>query len=280
MRHVFSKIGAITLLLSLMLVGTVGTTLAAPRSDKDDSKFQHIFVIMMENHSTSEIFGNTADAPFINQLASKAAVSTDYFGVTHPSLPNYLAAISGDYQHIWDDCAAGSTVTCAPEEFGPTSGYTNGQQWLTPQEITQATNTAHWFNDTTIVDQLEQHGMSWKAYMQSLPYTGYTGEYFPYETVNGQQVPVKLYAQKHNPFDYFPAIRNNPERLEKVVPFGQFSSDLASGNVPNFVWISPDQCHDMHGVSTSNAQFLNLPACAFPGIRPGSQRHQAWATTS
>jgi phosphatidylinositol-3-phosphatase len=264
MRRVIGTMGSMTLLLSFVFVGSIGTALAAPQRNKNDGHYQHIFVIMMENHSTDQIFGNTADAPFINGLASKAAVSTDYFGVTHPSLPNYLAAISGDFQHIWDDCAAGPKVTCAPEEFGTKSGYTNGQEWLTPQEIAKATNTAHWFNDTTIVDQLEAHGMSWKAYMQSLPYTGYTGEYFPYETVNGQQVPIKLYAQKHNPFDYFPAIRNNPERLKKVVPFRQFASDLDSGKVPNFVWVSPDQRHDMHGVSTSNAKFLNLPACAFP----------------
>jgi hypothetical protein len=63
---------------------------------------------------------------------------------------------------------------------------------------------------------------------------------------------------------YFPAIRNNPERIGRIVPFTQFDQDLGSGHVPNFVWVSPDQCHDMHGVSTSNAQFLNLPACAFP----------------
>lgn len=264
MRRVFSMTGAITLLLSLMLVSGVGTALAAPRSDKNDNKFQHIFVIMMENHSTDEIFGNTADAPFINSLLSNAAVSTDYFGVTHPSLPNYLAAISGDFQHIWDDCAAGPAVTCAPEEFGPTSGYTNGQEWLTPEEITQATNTAHWFNDTTIVDQLEAHGLTWKAYMQSLPYTGFTGATYPNPVVNGQVVPVQLYVQKHNPFDYFPAIVNNPERLEKVVPFSQFDEDLDSGNVPNFAWISPDTCHDMHGISPSSATLINEPNCAYP----------------
>ncbi len=264
MRRVFSMTGAITLLLSLVFVSGVGSALAAPRSDKNDNQFQHIFVIMMENHSTNEIFGNTADAPYINSLLSNAAVSTDYFGVTHPSLPNYLAAISGDFQHIWDDCAAGPTVTCAPEEFGPTSGYTNGQEWLTPQEITQATNTAHWFNDTTIVDQLEEHGMTWKAYMQSLPYTGFTGATYPNPVVNGQVVPVQLYVQKHNPFDYFPAIVNNPERLEKVVPFTQFDEDLDSGNVPNFAWISPDSCHDMHGISPSSAALINEPNCAYP----------------
>lgn len=264
MRRIFRIMAGAAMLVSMLIVAAGTTASAAPLNNRDDGSFKHIFVIMMENHATNEIIGNTADAPFINSLAGRAAVALNYYGVTHPSLPNYLAAISGDFQHIWDDCAAGPTVTCAPEEFGPTSGYTNGQEWLTPAEIAQATNTPHWFSDRTIVDQLEAHGLSWKAYMQSMPYTGYTGEYYPYTTVNGQTVPVKLYAQKHDPFMYFPAIRNNPERLEKIVPYTHFDSDLESGKVPNFVWISPDQCHDMHGVSTSNAQFLNNPDCAFP----------------
>ena len=160
--------------------------------------------------------------------------------MTHPSLPNYLAAISGDFQHIWDDCAAGATVTCAPEEFGPNSGYTNGKELLTPAEIASATSTAHWFTDRNIVDQLEAHGLSWKAYMQAIPYAGYTGAEYP--IING--TPAPLYTQKHNPFDYFTDIRNNAARMQKVVPLGQFDKDLNAGNVPNFVWISPDACHD------------------------------------
>jgi hypothetical protein len=264
MRRIFRIMVGAAILVSMMVVAAGATASAAPLNNRDDGSFKHIFVIMMENHSTDEIIGNIADAPFTNSLASRSAVATNYYGVTHPSLPNYLAAISGDFQHIWDDCAAGPTVTCAPQEFGPTSGYTNGQEWLTPAEIAQATSMAHWFSDRTIVDQLEAHGKSWKAYMQALPFTGYTGEYFPYTTVNGQTVPIKLYAQKHDPFMYFPSIRNNPERMEKIVPLTQFDQDLDSGNIPNFVWISPDQCHDMHGVSSSNAKFLNNPNCAFP----------------
>jgi phosphatidylinositol-3-phosphatase len=263
MRRVLRTFTALGILLSVVLVMNVAPA-GATSSHSNKSRFEHIFYIMMENHATDQIFGNTADAPYTNQLASKYASSTDYFGVTHPSLPNYLAAISGDFQHIWDDCKAGPTVTCAPEEFGPNSGYTNGQELLTPAEITQATNTPHWFKDTTIIDQLELHKMTWKAYMQSLPYAGYTGEYYPYQTVNGQQVPVKLYAQKHNPYMYFPAIRNNPARLNKIVPFTSFEADLKSGKLPNFVWISPDQCHDMHGVPPSDAAFVGIPNCGFP----------------
>ncbi len=266
MRRVLSTTVATALLFSLLLVGSVGIAQAQGTSSNhsDGGQYQHIFYIMMENHSTSEIFGNTADAPYINWLASQYATATNYYGVTHPSSPNYLAAISGDFQHIWDDCAAGPTVTCAPQEFGPTSGYTNGQEWLTPAEITRATNTVHWFSDRTIVDQLESHGLTWKAYMQSMPYTGYTGATYPNPVVNGQVVPVSLYVQKHNPFMYFSDIRNNPERMEKIVPLEQLNDDLASNNVPNFVWVSPDTCNDMHGISSSGAKLINNLNCAYP----------------
>jgi hypothetical protein len=54
-------------------------------------------------------------------------------------------------------------------------------------------------------------------------------------------------------------------RLNNIVPFeGNFASDLATGNVPNFVWISPDQCHDMHGMSPSGAALIGMPTCGYP----------------
>jgi len=39
---------------------------------------------------------------------------------------------------------------------------------------------------------------------------------------------------------------------------------MRQGHVPSFVWISPDQCHDMHGVSSSTAAAVGLPDCAAP----------------
>ena len=186
---------------------------------------RHIFLIMMENHATNQIIGNNADAPYLNQLAATYGVAAHYFGVTHPSLPNYLAAISGDFQDIWDDCPAGETVTCSPQE---------ALSLLTQEQVASASARPHMFNGQTIVDQLEAHNLTWKAYMQSLPSTGYTGESYG------------LYAQKHNPFMYFTRIRNNPGRMQRIVPLTQISQDIQSGSVPNFAWISPDACHDMH----------------------------------
>ena len=235
----------------------------------------HIFFIMMENHATNQIIGNTADAPFINQLAHRYSVATNYHGVTHPSLPNYLAAISGDFQGIWDDCKAGATITCPPEEFVVGAGdatdptfslYTNPSSplykavppQLTPAEVASSSSKPHWFPGPTIVDQLEAKGMTWKAYMQSLPFTGADVEYWP--SLGG--TTYKLYAQKHDPFMYFSNIRESASRLANNVPLPQFDYDLKTNNVPSFVWISPDQCNDMHGVG--NGAPLGYPECSYP----------------
>jgi hypothetical protein len=205
---------------STQTVPTLGATL------QTSTHLQHIFYIMMENHSASEIIGNTTDAPFLNQLAHTYGTATSYYGVTHPSLPNYLAAISGSFQGIWDDCAASASITCIPDTMS-----------LTPSEYAGASNKAHMFSGQTIVDQLEAHHLTWKAYMQSMPSVGFTGPY------DGS------YAQKHDPFMYFADIRKDPARMRRIVPFTQFAQDIQTNSVPNFVWITPDVCHDMHGAS-------------------------------
>jgi hypothetical protein len=260
---------ALVLGLALVALAVAAPAALAHRGESDDHGHghghrgpQHIFFIMMENHGFSQIIGNTADAPYINRLAAHNGLATDYFGVTHPSLPNYLSAISGSFQGIWDDCKAGADVMCPPEEFIPGSGDGTAGDYLTPEQITSSSAQAHLFDGQNLVDQLEEKGLSWKAYMENLPETGSQVEYWP--VIGG--TTVKLYAQKHNPFMYFSDI-NYPgsPRLNQVVPLeGNLSADLASGNVPNFVWISPNQCHDMHGISPSTAALVGLPACGFP----------------
>ncbi|MES1247043.1 MAG: alkaline phosphatase family protein [Actinomycetota bacterium] len=165
---------------------------------------KHIFVIMLENHSKSSVLGD-ANAPFINQLAQTGAVAANYYGVTHPSEPNYVAAISGS--NWWSN--------------------------------TDDPNNR--FDHTNVVDQLEAKKLTWGAYMESMPSAGYTGDYWPSSS-------NPLYASKHNPFVLFNDIRNNPARLAKIKPYTSLATDLKSpATTPDFVWISPNQCHDMHG---------------------------------
>jgi len=255
----------------------VTTTTSSPLSTDDRGDYdgddrderrgpKHVFFIMMENHGTSEILGNTADAPFINELAGHHGVASSYFGVTHPNLPNYLAALSGDFQGIWDDCAAGPTVTCAPEEFVPGSGDATSSLLLTAAEVASATAKPHWFAGKNLVDQIEASGRTWRAYMQSIPATGATVEYAPVVDTTAGPTTVKLYAQKHDPFMYFADIRENPARMANIVPLDRLEEDLEGrrDHAPDFVWISPDQCHDMHGVSPAQAALVGMPTCGYP----------------
>jgi hypothetical protein len=241
--------------------GSEGGADATTTTDAGSTALKHVFYIMMENHSYAEILGPDAgaNAPYLNMLASKYGVATKYYGVTHPSLPNYLAAISGDFQGIFDDCAAGPSVTCAPEEFIPTSGDNTDTTLMTASQAVNAAMIPHWFSGKNIVDQLEDKGLTWKAYMESIAAVGDPSEYWPYIDAG---VPAKLYAQKHDPFMYFEDIRTNTARMQKIVPFTQLATDIAADNVPNFVWISPNQCSDMHSLSTTNAAFVGVPSCA------------------
>jgi phosphatidylinositol-3-phosphatase len=180
--------------------------------------FQHVFVIMMENTSYTSLIGNP-NAPWINSAAQTYGLATSYFGVTHPSQPNYIAA---------------------------TSGSTNG--------VTSDNDTT--INVTNIVDQIEGSGRTWKAYMQSIFADGNTDKL---ATSAGNQ----LYERKHNPFVSYLDVQSNPARMANVVDLSQLNTDLANNTVPDYSWISPDQCNDMHGRggggSSDPCDFSNVP---------------------
>src|SRR4051812_23117382 len=57
--------------------------------------FKHIFVIVMENKDYERVLG-TDQAPYMNALARQYGVAANYYGIRHPSLPNYLALTGGD----------------------------------------------------------------------------------------------------------------------------------------------------------------------------------------
>src|SRR5216684_163542 len=88
---------ALAAITSVLAVG-VGT---ASNGNSAIPHYQHIVEIMMENTSYGTIIGNPS-APHLNALASTYGLATDYFGVTHPSEPNYDAAVGGSFFGIQD----------------------------------------------------------------------------------------------------------------------------------------------------------------------------------
>lgn len=184
------------------LAASGGSAKRAWHHEPHGPKLNHVFVIVLENHSQGSVIGDPA-APFITSLAHTYGMASNYYGVTHPSEPNYVAAISGSNWFVNDD------------------------------------NPNNRFDHTNLVDQLEQHHKTWAAYMESMPSAGFLG--------NNAPGTLQLYVSKHNPFVLFNDIRTDPTRLANVKPYTDFASDLSGNHVADFVWITPNQCHDMHG---------------------------------
>ncbi|HEV7186741.1 MAG TPA: alkaline phosphatase family protein [Blastococcus sp.] len=88
-----------------LAVTAPGSAVASPGYRGDDSRgsnaFDHILVSMLENHSKSSVIDD-ANAPYLTSLAHTYAMADHYYGVTHPSMPNYIASIGGDNFGVQD----------------------------------------------------------------------------------------------------------------------------------------------------------------------------------
>ncbi|HET9848573.1 MAG TPA: alkaline phosphatase family protein [Candidatus Dormibacteraeota bacterium] len=219
---VWLAIAAIAVLLSAIILvnrtalfsaGATTTPLDQPAAR--GHLFDHIFVVMLENRSFADII-ESGQAPYLSGLAQANGLATQYVPVTRGSLPNYLALTGGDtFDH---------SRTCLPAACG--------------------------IDAPNLADRLEAAGMTWRAYMESMPQpcdTSFAG----------------TYSVSHDPFVYFDDIRTDPRRCSNhVVPLQQMAADLRSpASLANFVWITPNLCHDMHdcGVGVGDrwlAQFL------------------------
>jgi acid phosphatase len=101
-------------------------------------QFDHIVVVVLENHAYSEVLGQP-DAPYLNSLAHSGAVLTQSYAVTHPSEPNYLALFSGSTQGLSDD------------------------------------SCPHTFDGPNLAVALHAAGRTFGAYSEDLPSVGFTG---------------------------------------------------------------------------------------------------------
>jgi len=197
---------------SLALGGALVTVPAASaQSTSTMPALNHVFLIMEENHGLTDVIGNPA-APNINYLASTFGLETNYFGVSPCcSESNYVGLLGGNTFNAQSD-------------------------------------DAYWKNsadEPSLISQMDQAGVSWKAYLQGLPHPNYEGICYP-ELCNGAPDNDPLYVSKHDGIQNFTTSWNSQD-WSRQVPVGQLSTDLSSGNVPQFSYIIPDECHDMHG---------------------------------
>jgi hypothetical protein len=182
----------------------------ASASTATSGHYDHVFVIVEENHGFSDVIGNPA-APNLNALAKQYGLATDYTGVSHPSEPNYVGLLGGDTYGVNSD---------------------------NPYYVQKV-------DKPSLISQLDAKNLSWKAYLQGVPHAGYQGMCFP-ANCNGAPDKDPLYVSKHNAIGNF-TTSDNPRDWNNQVPVEQLDRDLKSGNVPAFGWLIPDECHDQHG---------------------------------
>jgi len=190
---------ALTLLASSLTTNAfaatpVGAAEAAPSATGGTvPRPDHVVVVMLENKDRSAVVGSP-QAEYLNELATRGANMSESFGVAHPSQPNYIALFSGSQQGVTsNDC----------------------------RDLGSAPNLG---------SQLEQAGLSFTGYAESLPKVGYTG------CVSGE------YKRKHNPWVSFSNL--SPQVNQ---PFSAFPSDYTQ--LPTVSFVTPNMCHDMHDCS-------------------------------
>ncbi len=199
---------------------TCGTANGIPvcRAPSGVPLFSHVFLIMEENTSLSNLLAsiNANAAPNFASLLAKYASGTEYHGVSHPSLPNYVALTSGSTQGITCDCQA--------QPGQGTCGVTSCEALL---GLGSCTCTQSVMN---LADQIETANKTWTAFGESMG-------------TACNVVNAGNYAVRHVPFLYYDDIQTNTARCNShVVDYSQF----APASPPDFTYIAPNLIDDMH----------------------------------
>ena len=178
----------------------------------------HILLIVEENELYSDVIGDTTDAPYLNNLAKTYASATNWYAVQHNSPHDYMDLIVGSDLNL------------------PTGKPYNDSGSSPP--------------DPTLVDELHNASIPWQAYMETMPSNCFKG------TSSNPE-----YDPNHNPFVNFTNYTSasggwcNSSNLssEGVFPYTSSSnlvSALDGSNAPDFVFLVPNDCDEMHGVTS------------------------------
>src|SRR5437773_2177605 len=241
-RHFIVRILSLSVVLLILGLSSVATgqtlklatasTTSPQASTAAGTYFDHVVVVIMEDHGIQQICGSspppcqsTMGAPYMAGLANSYAIGSQYLGVTHYSQADYLAMLGG----TTDNCSSA------------------GCPWP--------------FNGPNLVDSLETAGLTWKGYMENQ------------NMASGCDLTYhQPYTPEHNPFVGFTDIVNSPTRCSQIVlanPSGcsvtvcPLINDLNSGSAPNFMWLTPNNCDNMHGFTYTNGTVLCPKSVSF-----------------
>ncbi len=191
---------------------SLANRLDAQPNHEGGTRFDRVVIVVMENRGASQVLSDGNIASIMKQ----AAWFSDYHALSHPSLPNYLALV------------AGST-------FG-----------LTKDHLDTA------IKRRSIINRLEQKGLTWKAYAEDYPgrcLTSDSRKGSPHPAAS----PTALYTMRRVPFLAFATVQNDPARCARVVNAGQFMADARAGTLPNYSFYAPNLVHDGHDASLGSA---------------------------
>ena len=185
----------------------ITTTTAASGTGGTAPASPKVLIVLMENHKWADI-KSSPSAKYIHKLVTMGASSEQHFNPPklHPSEPNYLWLEAGDNLGVLDDNNPGS------------------HHFATPLHL---------------VTQLVKAGFTWKAYQE-----GITGTECPLK-------PIAKYAPKHNAMVYFDDVTDGNKLtsqncIDHERPYTELAGDLANDKLPDYSFISPNLCNDMH----------------------------------
>ncbi len=125
-------------------VSTTANTIVPGQTEADKvPTFDHIVLILLANRSYSTVIDGSS-MPHLKALARQNVLLTRYYAVSHPSLPNYIALVSGSTDNITSDC------------------------------------TGCFVNEPNLADLLDASGHSWKTYQEDMPSPCFIGDSNPY----------------------------------------------------------------------------------------------------
>jgi hypothetical protein len=203
----------------------------------------HVWVVNLENEGFANAFTSNPNPYLSRTLPSMGQLLTQYYGIGHVSLDNYIAEISGQGPNAvtQTDCVRYADVL--PGAL--VGGQALGQGCVYPTAA------------ATIADQLTAKGLTWKAYVEDMGNVpardntdnqGNCGHPLPNTTDGTQSAAANdQFATRHDPFVYFHSIVDAAACHNDVVSMKPFTQDLASeATTPNFSFVVPNLCNTGH----------------------------------